>query len=395
MSKPIMAQLHPLTLSFRNPEVERAFAGHLLSRLRVQGRAAILVGTLIYLVSGFLDSWLVPPEHRVTVWVFRLSALAYAGLVLLLTFRPAFERFNQLPLGSTGLVVAGSLIGILYYLPLEATPYFYPCLILSTFYTYNFIGTRFIYALAIDIIVVLTYNLVFGLVLEYPMQVLLTHNFFIISANLMGGGAGYLAEYQRRQVFIREMELDGERRHHLQRSLHDRLTGLPNRELLEDRVAQLLARSRRAGATHAGLFIDLDGFKPVNDRLGHDRGDIVLREIARRMVATVRQTDTVARLGGDEFFVLIHDIDVPARAGLLADKLLAAIAEPIADMPEAGGIGASIGICLFSGGASLPDDAEQIIRAADQAMYQAKAAGKHRHVFADERRIHGTSQAAW
>lgn len=395
MSKPMMAQLHPLTLSFRDPEVERAFASHLVPRLRVQGRAAILVGTFVYLLSGFLDGLLVPPEYQVFAWVFRLSALGYAGLVFALTFHPAFERFNRLPLGTTGLAVGLSVVAILHLQPPEATAYFYPSLILTTFYTYNFIGTRFIYALAIDIIVVLTYNLVFGIVHDYPMPILLTHNFFIISANLMGGGAGYLAEYQRRQVFLREMELDGERRHHLQRSLHDRLTGLPNRELLEDRIAQLLARSRRAGATHAGLFVDLDGFKPVNDRLGHDRGDIVLREIARRMVATVRQTDTVARLGGDEFFVLIHDIDVPARAGLLADKLLAAIAEPIADMPEAGGIGASIGICLFTGGASLPDDAEQIIRAADQAMYQAKAAGKHRHVFADERRIHGTSQTAW
>ncbi|MGB8053200.1 MAG: GGDEF domain-containing protein, partial [Azonexus sp.] len=164
---------------------------------------------------------------------------------------------------------------------------------------------------------------------------------------------------------------------------------------LEDRIDQLLARSRRDNAMHAGLFIDLDGFKPINDRLGHDRGDIVLREIARRMVAAVRQTDTVSRLGGDEFFVLVHDIDVPARAGLLADKLRAAIAEPIGDVPEAGGIGASIGVCLFSGGAGSPDNAEQIIRAADQAMYQAKAAGKRRHAFADERRVHGTSQATW
>jgi len=395
MSKPIMAQLHPLTLSFRKPEVERAFASHLVPRLRVQGRAAIVFGTFVYLLSGFLDRLLVPPEYQILAWVFRLSALAYAWLVFALTFHPAFERFNRLPLGTTGLAVGLSVVAILYLQPPGATAYFYPSLILTTFYTYNFIGTRFVYALIIDIIVLLTYNLVFGVVLEYPLQVLLTHNFFIVSANLMGGAAGYLAEYQRRQVFIREMELDGERRHHLQRSLHDRLTGLPNRELLEDRIAQLLTRSRRDSATHAGLFIDLDGFKPVNDRLGHDRGDIVLREIARRMVATVRQTDTVSRLGGDEFFVLIHDIDVPARAGLLADKLLAAIAEPIADVPEAGGIGASIGVCLFSGGASSPDNAELIIRAADQAMYQAKAAGKRRHAFADERRAHGTSQATW
>lgn len=378
----MLEQLHPLTLSFRKREVERAFAVHLLSRLRLQGRTAIIVGTFIYLLSGFLDTWLVPPEYQATVWALRLSALAYTSLVFLLTFHPLFERFNLFPLGSTGLAVSGSLVAIMYYLPLDATAYFYPCLILSTFYTYNFIGTRFIYALAIDVIIILAYNLVLGVVRGYPMPVLLTHDFFIISANLIGGGAGYLAEYQRRLLFIRESELDRERRHHLERSLHDRLTGLPNRELLEDRMAQLLAGGRRGSATHAGLFIDLDGFKPVNDRLGHDQGDIVLREMARRLVAAVRQTDTVSRLGGDEFFVLARDIDSPDRAARLADKLLASLAEPIADVPDAGRIGASIGIALFAGaekGAATP---ARIIRAADQAMYKAKAGGKQRHAFA-------------
>ena len=80
MSKPLMAQLHPLTLSFRNPEVERAFASHLVPRLRVQGRAAIVFGTFVYLLSGFLDRLLVPQEYQLLAWVFRLSALAYAGL---------------------------------------------------------------------------------------------------------------------------------------------------------------------------------------------------------------------------------------------------------------------------------------------------------------------------
>lgn len=382
MSKPMMAQLHPLTLSFRNPEVERAFAGHLLSRLRVQGRAAILVGTLIYLISGFLDGWLVPPEHRVTVWVFRLSALACASLVFLLTFRPAFGRFNQLPLGSTGLVVAGSLIGILYYLPLEATPYFYPCLILSTFYTYNFIGTRFIYALVINVVVLIAYNLILGGLREFPVPMLLSHNFFIISANLIGGGAGYLAEYHRRELFIRETELDLERQHHLERSLHDRLTGLPNRELLEDRIAQLLVRTRRDKACHVALFVDLDGFKEINDNFGHDHGDAVLCAVARRLVAAVRQTDTVSRLGGDEFFVLAHDVGSEVDAGHLAEKLLSAIVAPFPGLNGTARLGASIGICIFCGATHGDSGPDEIIREADRAMYVAKGGGKHCYAFA-------------
>ncbi|MBL8420409.1 MAG: GGDEF domain-containing protein [Dechloromonas sp.] len=380
--KPMLDLLNPLTLRFRDGDTERAFASQLVERLRVQGRTAILVGTLIYLISNLLDDWLVPVEHQTTAWVLRLSALGYVGLVFLLTFRPAFKRFNQLPLGSTGLVVSGSLIGILYHLPLEATQYFYPCLILSTVYTYNFIGTRFIYALVINIVVLICYNLILGGLRGFPAGMLVDHNFFIVSANLIGGCAGYLSEYQRRLLFVRETELDRERRHHLERSLHDRLTGLPNRELLEDRIAQLGARARREGATHVGLFVDLDGFKQINDRLGHDRGDSVLREVARRLQAAVRQTDTVSRLGGDEFFVLAHDIDSEDRAAQLAEKLLAAIDEPIADLPQAGRLGASIGICLFSREGQSPESPEQIIRAADQAMYQAKAAGKHCHAFA-------------
>ena len=94
--------LNPLTLRFRDADTERAFASQLVERLRVQGRTAILVGTLIYLISNLLDGWLVPVEHQMTAWVLRLSALAYVSLVFLLTFRPAFKRFNQLPLGSTG-----------------------------------------------------------------------------------------------------------------------------------------------------------------------------------------------------------------------------------------------------------------------------------------------------
>ena len=149
MSKPMIAQLHPPTLSFRDSGVERAFAGHLLPRLRVQGGAAILVGTAHlsdFRVSRQLAGAAGTSRHGVDV---RLSALTYAGPVFLLTFRPAFERFNWLPLGSQAWSSPPGLIGILYYLPLEEAPYFYPGLILSTFYTYSFIGARFIYALVI------------------------------------------------------------------------------------------------------------------------------------------------------------------------------------------------------------------------------------------------------
>lgn len=377
-----MNRMHPLTLSFHDSETERAFVRYMLPRWRDQGRAAIIVGISIYLLYGALDHLFIPVEQLSMVWAIRLSAVLFAVGVLVLTFSPWFEKINQIPLALVGLVASLGLIAILWHLPAGGSAYYFPGLMLAAFYTYDLLGVRFILALAVNLLVLLLYNLLFGGLREYPQAMLLSQNFFMVSANLIGGAAGYLVEYQRRKLFLRELQLDAERRRHLQRSLHDRLTGLPNRELLEDRIAQLVARARRGGATHVGLFVDLDGFKQINDRLGHDRGDTVLREVARRLQAAVRQTDTVSRLGGDEFFVLAHDIDSEDRAAQLAEKLLAAIGEPVADVPQAGRLGASIGICLFSREGRSPESPEQIIRAADQAMYQAKAAGKHRHAFA-------------
>lgn len=375
-------RLHPLTLSFRDPETEQAFVRHLLPRLRLQGRAAIAVGTVVYFLYGALDHLFVPPELWQTVWSIRLLALGVPVAVLALSFSPWFEKANQLPLALVGLAAGLGLISMLWHLPVDSSAYYYPGLMLATFYTYNLLGARFIQALAVSVLLLLLYNLLFGQLRQYPAPLLLSHNFFLISANLIGGAAGYLVEYQRRQLFLREMQLDHERRQHLERSLHDRLTGLPNRDLLIDRINQALALARRDAERHAGYFVDLDGFKAVNDRLGHAAGDIALCEIARRLSTTMRETDTVSRLGGDEFFVLAQDIGSCDGASHLAGKLISLIESPIPGLPPGYSLSASIGICLFpnAGPASTPDG---IIRLADLAMYRAKEAGKRRYVFAE------------
>lgn len=376
-----MSRMHPLTLRFHDPETERAFLRQLLPRLRLQGRAAIIVGVFVYFVYGALDHLFLPPEQLGLVWIIRMCALAVPMVVLALSFTQWFEKANQFLLALVGLSAALGLIAMLWHLPVESSAYYYPGLMLATFYIYNLIGARFIQALAINVFVLLLYNLLFGFVGAYPIPMLLSQNFFMISANLIGGAAGYLVEYQRRQLFLREMQVDRERRMHLQRSLHDRLTGLPNRDLLYDRLHQALALARRDSERHAGFFVDLDGFKNVNDQLGHDVGDVVLREIARRLVAAMRETDTISRLGGDEFFLLVQDIGSCDAAAHLADKLIGIIEEPVASYPDAPRISASIGICLFPQ-VGLESTPEAIIRCADLAMYRAKAAGKRRYELA-------------
>jgi diguanylate cyclase (GGDEF)-like protein/PAS domain S-box-containing protein len=166
-------------------------------------------------------------------------------------------------------------------------------------------------------------------------------------------------------------------------ALTDTLTALPNRRLLFDRMAMAVARARRAREEFALLFLDLDGFKPVNDMLGHDAGDELLRRVGERLAAGVRGSDTVARMGGDEFAVLLEPLRSPADAEAVAMKLLAALQEPFALSAGEARISASVGIALF------PRDGEDVaamLRAADAAMYRAKAAGKARFS-----RVTGTS----
>lgn len=167
-------------------------------------------------------------------------------------------------------------------------------------------------------------------------------------------------------------------------SQHDTLTGLPNRRLLEDRLALALARAQRESAIAGLLLIDLDGFKPVNDQFGHRTGDEVLRVVAQRLRDCVRAVDTVARQGGDEFVIVLDGLAHSSDAGAVADKVIASLARPIEPVwmtsrntPDLR-IGCSIGISLY------PQDgaaADQLMHRADAAMYRAKAAGRGRLVY--------------
>lgn len=156
------------------------------------------------------------------------------------------------------------------------------------------------------------------------------------------------------------------------RALYDALTGVPNRALLDDRLTQALAGLRRSADWLALLFVDVDGLKAVNDGRGHDAGDELLREVARRLSGAVRDTDTVARIGGDEFLVVATGLRDMAEVAAVADRLLAALAAPlafeIADLP----VSASIGIAATREPAT---PAQELVRCADVAMYRAKARG--------------------
>ncbi len=169
---------------------------------------------------------------------------------------------------------------------------------------------------------------------------------------------------------ITESVLARQRIQHM--ALHDGLTGLPGRSLFQDRLDQAMRLARRNQTQVAVLYVDLDRFKPINDTYGHDAGDLVLRETARRIESCLRGSDTVARMGGDEFGVVLQEILRADDAAAIGEKIVDALCRPIPDGEKSYEVGASVGASLYPVDG---EDMESLLRDADRAMYRSKRAG--------------------
>ena len=189
-----------------------------------------------------------------------------------------------------------------------------------------------------------------------------------VGADLIARAIRYAVERKRAELALARM------------ALHDELTGLPNRALLVDHLELALAKLSRSDGTLAVLFLDLDGFKVINDSLGHDAGDVVLVEIANRLARTLRPADTVARFGGDEFVILCEDVADELDVARLCVRIGDVVSEPMLVRGHECAVTASIGITLSSGEEATP---ETLVRDADAAMYEAKAGGRARHAIFD------------
>lgn len=170
-----------------------------------------------------------------------------------------------------------------------------------------------------------------------------------------------------------------ERLYHL--AHYDSLCDLPNRMLFYDRLRQAISRSKRSEQRIAVMFMDLDGFKKINDKFGHCVGDELLQQVSKRIVGMLRETDTIARVGGDEFTFIINDIDSLTSINTIATKVLATIKEPYSLHGNTFNISASIGVSLL---ADNSDDIGLIVKQADIAMYKAKKLGGNKFVFYEE-----------
>lgn len=184
---------------------------------------------------------------------------------------------------------------------------------------------------------------------------------------------------------ITERKVAGARIHQL--AYYDGLTGLPNRTLLLDRLSQAFSQAKRFERSLAVMFLDLDDFKRVNDTFGHQAGDELLCEVARRLVGCVRIGDTVSRQGGDEFVIVLAEIAQPRDAARVADKILRAMEASVHVADRDLDITASIGISIYP--VNGADDIHQLMKKADIAMYAAKKAGRNRYEFFEAKRRRG------
>ena len=157
-------------------------------------------------------------------------------------------------------------------------------------------------------------------------------------------------------------------------AMHDSLTGLPNRRLLTDRLSLAIAHARRNKSAMAVMYLDLDGFKQINDTLGHDAGDTLLSMVATRLMSAVREEDTVARLGGDEFAVVLWDLKSDYDLSMLASKIIQSVSLPFSIQGSDLSITTSVGISIYP---THGENVETLIKQADLALHEAKCSGKN------------------
>lgn len=201
-------------------------------------------------------------------------------------------------------------------------------------------------------------------------------------------GGGLVKHFVAVQQDITQRELAYQHDRYLAR--HDILTGLPNRAMLHEIVQKTISSASRSQQLIAIMFVDLDGFKPVNDQYGHAVGDQLLTAVAERLRGAVRQSDTVARVGGDEFVTVATGIESREGASALARKLIDSLAAPFVVRGKRLVIGASVGIAMFpSDGA----DGDTLINNADLAMYRAKLGNGQRHAFFEQGQVRTEASA--
>jgi diguanylate cyclase len=324
---------------------------------------------------GILDYLLVAKNIIDKIEFIRITTTFAIIVVFGLTFTKYFKKYNQALLISILLFAGMGLIWKMALIDQHIFSYYFSGMLLLIFWVHAFYILNFSNAFYCTLALIIATIVSFFTIFTFNYTETICYIFILLSVFGVSIFSSYIAEKADRSLFLREKELDRERYIQRERATHDSLTNLPNRVLLIDRIAQAIHDVQRNNQVSAGIFLDLDNFKMVNDTYGHVTGDSVLVEVSRRLTASIRAADTVARLSGDEFFILARDIKSEELAKVFANKLLTQIKHPYFFEGEqlSTPLSASIGICVFPYEGVTPLD---VIDKADRAMYRVKLSDK-------------------
>ena len=310
-----------LLVRFRNTALEKEFSAYSLPTLQKQVRAGSIVAGLSWLLVAFMEPINTPQSAWPSILIALIAGIGSLASVYWATSLKIFKTHHQL-IVMTGVIaiMLAICVKIKLYPDFSITHYF-PVLMIITMWMFSISGLSFIYGIVCGQVFYLFVYLTFLIGENVTSVDFITYIYYMLVSYFMGAVISYHKDVQSRKIFLAHKELQQEKLHHQHKSIHDPLTKLPNRELLEDRLAQAINFASRTGVVGAGLFIDLDNFKSINDEYGHLIGDLYLKQVANRLKDITHAADSIARIGGDEFFILVLDIKNEEAALSLTKKI--------------------------------------------------------------------------
>jgi diguanylate cyclase (GGDEF)-like protein len=414
--------VHPLTLSFNGlcSPLEVMYMEEAYFRSRKLVRGTICVAAILMAMFALLEIFILPPTLTYAFLVIHSISLILITFLILSAFLIDQKKFIQPALVISSTIGGGGLVLMMALgTPMMRSTY-YAGLILGCILVFFVLRIRFLYATITGMALVVLYGGALNRLIILPEDTSFANLVFLITAYLVCAWAAYHLEHDSRRRFFLAYQLETEKKkasqmltdmetrvgnrtrelssantrlmieiaerqqaqqEYIHLATHDSLTDLPNRTLMRDRLPHALARARRNKENLAILFLDLDGFKAVNDAYSHANGDILLKQVANRLKACLRENDSVSRFGGDEFVILIEDVHQVSDLTEVAKKILAAIEQPFNIEVAEVFITTSIGISIYP---DHGDKADLLLKNADIAMYRAKMLGKNGYQYFSE-----------
>lgn len=367
-------------VKFKNSAQEQEYDQFNVPFLKQEVRAGALIGILSWLLVAVMEPMNTPTAAYLSIFISTIVGVTFLVFVYRATYSRYFKSYHQLIVVMGVLATVISISAKIKFYPDFPITHYLPVLMFITVWMFAISGLSLNYAVIVGLVFYAFVYTAFLKTADISSVEVITATYYMVISYLMGAVIGMHQEIQSRKIFLAHKALEQEKHHHRHKSLHDLLTQLPNRELLEDRLQHAISLSARNGIKCAGLYIDLDKFKMINDQYGHMLGDLYLQEVASRLQDITREADTIARIGGDEFFLILNDVNNEESVLNIARKIQDNLSEIfiLADKIKLKGLGASVGICMFPFNNCNPQD---IINRADKVMYQVKQLSKNSPAF--------------